>query len=251
MNSTSVLFVRSLLFWLGFIVNTAIFGILVLLFFFTPSSFRLKIARLWSLSNNFLLNVFCGIRYQVSGLENLKLENTDKKNGIILCKHQSTWETLALHSFTPLVRWVFKRELMIIPVFGWALALTDPIALNRAAGRAAINQLVEKGTKKLNDGKWLILFPEGTRIKPGKTHKYKIGGALLAEKSGYPVVPIAHNAGEFWPKHSFIKWPGIISVVIGPPIMSVGRSAEEINRDVSGWIEETMLQISDKSRWNR
>jgi 1-acyl-sn-glycerol-3-phosphate acyltransferase len=140
---------------------------------------------------------------------------------------------------------------MYIPVFGWALALTDPIALDRAAGRAAINQLIEKGTKKLKEGKWLILFPEGTRIKPGETHKYKIGGALLAEKSGYPVVPIAHNAGEFWPKHSFIKWPGTISVVIGPAILSEGRKADDINNDVSSWIEETMLQISDKSRWNR
>jgi 1-acyl-sn-glycerol-3-phosphate acyltransferase len=251
MESTPILFVRSLLFWVAFIISTAVFGLLILLFFFTPSSFRLKIARLWSYSNNLWLSLFCGIRYKVSGLENLKIDSTNKNNAIVLCKHQSTWETLALHSFTPLVRWVFKRELMFIPVFGWALALTDPIALDRAAGRAAINQLIEKGTKKLKEGKWLILFPEGTRIKPGQTHKYKIGGALLAEKSGYPVVPIAHNAGEFWPKHSFIKWPGTISVVIGPVILSEGRKAEEINAEVSSWIEETMLQISDKSRWNR
>ena len=267
MESKPILIVRSLLFWVAFIISTAVFGLLILLFFFTPSSFRLKIARLWSFTNNFLLKVFCGIRYQVSGLENLNLENISldikspdntrsvnghhKKNGIILCKHQSTWETLALHSFTPLVRWVFKRELMLIPVFGWALALTDPIALNRGAGRAAINQLIEKGTRKLNDGKWLIMFPEGTRTTPGKTHKYKIGGALLAAESGYPVVPIAHNAGEFWPRHSFIKWPGTISVVIGPAILSEGRKAEDINNDVSSWIEETMQHISDKSRWNR
>lgn len=251
MESTPILFVRSLLFWVVFIISTAVFGLLILLFFFTPSSFRLKIARLWSYSNNLWLRLFCGIRYKVSGLENLSVESTNKNNAIVLCKHQSTWETLALHSFTPLVRWVFKRELMFVPVFGWALALTDPIALNRAAGRAAMNQLIEKGKKKLKEGKWLILFPEGTRTQPGKTHKYKIGGALLAEKSGYPVVPIAHNAGEFWPKHSFIKWPGTISVVIGPAILSEGRKAEDINNDVSSWIEETMLKISDKSRWDR
>ena len=254
MESIPILLLRSLLFWVAFIISTAVFGLLILFFFFTPSSFRLKIARLWSYSNNLWLSLFCGIRYKVSGLENLKLDHVkglDKENAIVLCKHQSTWETLALHSFTPLVRWVFKRELMYIPVFGWALALTDPIALDRAAGRAAINQLIEKGTKKLKKGKWLILFPEGTRTKPGKTHKYKIGGALLAEKSGYPVIPIAHNAGEFWPKHSFIKWPGTISVVIGPAILSEGRKADDINNDVSSWIEETMLQISDKSRWNR
>lgn len=251
MDSKPVLFFRSLLFWLAFIFSTVVFGLLIILFFFTPSDFRLKIACLWSYTNNLWLRVFCGITYQVSGLENLKLDQFDKKNAIILSKHQSTWETLALHSFTPLVRWVFKRELMFIPVFGWALALTDPIALNRAAGRAAINQLVEKGIKKLKDGKWLILFPEGTRTTPGSTHKYKIGGALLAEKSTYPVIPIAHNAGEFWPKHSFIKWPGTISVVIGSAIATEDRKADEINKEVSDWIEETMQQISDKSRWNR
>jgi len=235
-----------LLFWIGFIINTGIFGSLILALFFTPSSFRLQLARLWSMANNLLLKVFCGIDFVVEGRENL-----DRSNAIILSKHQSTWETLALHSFTPLARWVFKRELMYIPVFGWALALTDPIALNRGAGRAAINELIKKGTQKLNDGKWLILFPEGTRTAPGKTHKYKIGGAMLAVKSGYPVIPIAHNAGEFWPRHSFIKWPGTIKVVIGPVIESEGRSANEINEAVFDWIEDAMKSISDESRWNR
>jgi len=246
MNSKPVLFVRSLLFWAGFVVNVMFFGLLIVLLFFTPSSFRLKIARLWSYANNFLLKVFCGIDFKVEGKENLNVETA-----IILCKHQSTWETLALHSFTPYVRWVFKRELMWIPVFGWALALTDPIAINRGAGRVAIKQLVTEGTKKLNAGKWMVLFPEGTRMQPGKTKKYKIGGSLLAEKSGYPVIPIAHNAGEFWPRHSFIKWPGTISVVIGPVIETKGRSAEEINAEVFNWIENTMKDISDESRWNR
>ncbi len=246
MNSKPVLFLRSLLFWIGFLINVIVFGLLIVVLFFTPSSFRLKIARLWSYTNNFLLKVFCGIDFKVEGKENLNLETA-----IILCKHQSTWETLALHSFTPYVRWVFKRELMRIPIFGWALALTDPIAINRGAGRAAIKQLIKEGTKKLNAGKWMVLFPEGTRTQPGKTRKFKIGGALLAEKSGYPVIPIAHNAGEFWPKHSFIKWPGTISVVIGPVIESKGRSAEEINADVFNWIENTMKDISDESRWNR
>lgn len=247
MESKPVLFIRSLLFWLGFIINVVVFGLLIVFLFFTPSSFRLKIARLWSVTNNFLLKFFCGIDFKVEGKENLNNVET----AIILSKHQSTWETLALHSFTPYVRWVFKRELMRIPVFGWALALTDPIAINRGAGRVAIKQLIDEGTKKLNDGKWMVLFPEGTRTQPGKTQKYKIGGALLAEKSGYPVIPIAHNAGEFWPRHSFIKWPGTISVVIGPAIETKGRSAAEINKEVFEWIESTMKDISDESRWNR
>ena len=246
MESKPVLIIRSLLFWLGFVFNVLVFGLLIVLLFFTPSSFRLKIARIWSYTNNLLLKIFCGIDFKVEGRENLNV-----KTAIILSKHQSTWETLALHSFTPYVHWVFKRELMYIPVFGWALALTDPIGINRGAGRAAIKQLITEGKKKLDAGKWMVLFPEGTRTAPGKTKKYKIGGALLAEKSGYPVIPIAHNAGEFWPRHSFIKWPGTISVVIGPAIESKGRSAEEINKEVFDWIEAAMQKISDKSRWNR
>ncbi|MFV2003654.1 MAG: lysophospholipid acyltransferase family protein [Gammaproteobacteria bacterium] len=247
METKPVLILRSILFWIGFIINTGVFGLLILILFFTPSCFRLKIARLWSYGNNFLLKIFCGLKFRIEGQENLNNVET----AIILSKHQSTWETLALHSFTPLVRWVFKRELMRIPVFGWALALTDPIAIDRGAGRAAIKQLITEGTKKLNDGKWMVLFPEGTRTAPGKTHKYKIGGALLAAKSGYPVIPIAHNAGEFWPKHSFIKWPGTIRVVIGPAIETKGRSADEINTEVFNWIEDTMKEISDPSRWKR
>ncbi len=246
METRPVLYIRSFLFWIGFIINTLVFGSLIVFLFFTPSGFRLRIARAWSLINNVLLKIFCGIDYKVQGAENL-----DVDTAIILSKHQSTWETLALHSFTPYVRWVFKRELMRIPIFGWALALTDPIAINRGAGRVAIKQLITEGTEKLNAGKWMLLFPEGTRTAPGKTQKYKIGGALLAEKSGYPVIPIAHNAGEFWPRHSFIKWPGTISVVIGPAIETKNRNAEEINTEVSQWIETAMEKISDKSRWNR
>lgn len=246
MQSIPILFIRSILFWIGFIINTVIFGSFVVILFFTPPSFRLQIARVWSQVNNLLLKVFCGIDFTVEGKENLNLDTA-----IILSKHQSTWETLALHSFTPQVHWVFKRELMYIPIFGWALALTDPIAINRGTGRVAIKQLLTEGTKKLNDGKWMLLFPEGTRTAPGKSHKYKIGGALLAEKSGYPVIPIAHNAGEFWPRHSFIKWPGTISVVIGPAIQTRGRLADDINEEVYNWIETTMKRISDESRWNR
>ncbi len=241
-----MLIVRSSLFWLGFIINVFVFGLLIMSLFFTPPSFRLKIARAWSIVNNFLLKFFCGITFKVKGKENLNVDTA-----IILSKHQSTWETLAMHSFTPYVRWVFKRELMRVPIFGWALALTDPIAINRGAGSSAIKQLIREGSKKLKTGKWMILFPEGTRTSPGQTQKYKIGGALLASKSGYPIIPIAHNAGEFWPKHSFIKWPGEITVVIGSAIESEGRKAEEINIEVSNWIENTMERISDKSRWNR
>jgi len=230
-----------------FLANVIIFGLFIVLIFFTSSCFRLRVARRWSQVNNFLLRIFCGIKYKVEGQEHLD----SVKTAIILSKHQSTWETLALHSFTPYVRWLFNRELLRLSIFCWALALTDPIAINRGTGRVAIKQLIKEGTKKLDAGKWMVLFPEGTRTAPGKQNKYKIGGALLAVNSGYPVIPIAHNAGEFWPKHSFIKWPGTITVVIGPPIESKGLKAEEINEKVQHWIDSAMKEISDPSRWHR
>jgi 1-acyl-sn-glycerol-3-phosphate acyltransferase len=247
MNSKPVLYLRSILFWVGFALSTLLCGTAIILTFFMPPDFRLRIARLWSRINNILLSVFCNIRFRVTGAENLNIDGA----AIVMSKHQSTWETISLHSILPLVRWVFKRELMWIPIFGWALALTDPIALDRSAGRAAINQLIARGRKKLDAGKWLILFPEGTRTQPGKTHKYKIGGALLAQETGYPIIPIAHNSGEFWPRHSFIKWPGTIDVVIGPAITTAGRKAEDINAEVSNWIEGRMQEIGDPVRWNR
>ena len=241
-----VLYFRSVIFWLGFLFSTVFFGLLVVLLFFTTSDFRLKISKRWATVNLWLLKFICKLDYVVEGREHIGAQNA-----IVLCKHQSTWETMALHAIVPLGRWVFKRELMLIPVFGWALALTDPIAINRGSGRKAVNQLVREGTKKLKQGKWMILFPEGTRTAPGAAKKYKIGGALLAEKSGYPVLPIAHNAGEFWPRHSFIKWPGTITVCIGPMIESENKTAEQILAETRDWIETTMEKISDPARWNR
>ncbi len=241
-----LLYFRSAIFWVGFVFTTVIFGLLLTVLFFTPSNFRLRIAKLWACSSLWLLKVICKLDYVVKGKEYIT-----RQNAIVLCKHQSTWETLALHAIIPLGRWVFKRELMIIPIFGWALALTDPIAINRGAGRKAVYQLLHEGIKKLKQGKWLILFPEGTRSVPGIEQKYKIGGALLAVKSGYPILPVAHNAGEFWPRHSFIKWPGTITVCVGPMIEANNKPADKVLSEVHDWIENTMQTISDPVRWNR
>ncbi len=241
-----ILYLRSLIYWFGFLLTTIIFGLLIVLLFFMPADFRLWIAKLWAYSNLWLLKVICKLHYTVEGKAHIT-----PHNAIVLSKHQSTWETMALHAIIPLGRWVFKRELMFIPIFGWALALTDPISINRGAGRKAVNQLVMKGAEKLQQGKWVIIFPEGTRTAPGSERKYKIGGALLAEKSAYPVLPVAHNAGEFWPRHSFIKWPGTITVCIGPMIETKGKKAEQIMAETREWIETAMQKISDSSRWNR
>jgi 1-acyl-sn-glycerol-3-phosphate acyltransferase len=237
---------RSALFWVGFIVTTIIVGCAVILARPLAADVRLRVARYWGMVNLWLLKVICRLDYHVIGAEHI-----GKRNAIVFAKHQSTWETIALHMIVPLGRWVFKRELLRIPFFGWALACTDPIAIDRGAGRAAAKQLVTRGSEKLGRGKWINLFPEGTRTAPGANSKYKMGGALLAAESGYPVLPIAHNAGEYWPRHSFIKWPGTIEVRIGPYIETQGRGADAIMQDAKNWIEAQMQQIANPAHWNR
>lgn len=240
--SRNILYIRSLVYQLAFLLSVVILGSLIILLFYTKVDFRLKIVKYWSDLNLWLLRVICKLDYVVKGKKYIT-----EQNAIVLCKHQSTWETIALNTFIPQGRWVFKRELMFIPFFGGALALTNPIAIDRAAGRESINKIVREGTKILNQGKWMIIFPEGTRTTPGMEEKYKIGGALLAEKSGYSILPIAHNAGEFWPKNSFIKKPGTIDVHIGPMIKSDGKKAKDILSEAREWIEIKSQQISESA----
>lgn len=172
------------------------------------------------------------------------MENLPSESAIVFCKHQSAWETIAIRAFFPLAQtWVLKRELIRIPIFGGALSAFDPIAIDRAAGRRAVKQLLEQGTKWLEQGRWVIIFPEGTRVPLGERRSYGIGGAMLAEKSGRVLVPVAHNAGLFWGRRSFLKYPGVVDLVIGPPVPVEGRRAGEINRDAERWIELTVAQL--------
>jgi len=136
---------------------------------------------------------------------------------------------------------------MWLPLFGWTMATLKPIAIDRNAGRKAVKKIIEIGTERLRSGLWVVIFPEGTRVPPGETKRFGVGGALLAAKSGYPAVPVAHNAGEFWPRRAFLKKPGTITVIIGPPIESKGRSATEINQLAQQWIESTMARIEQRS----
>src|SRR3569833_2900547 len=154
---------------------------------------------------------------------------------IVLAKHQSAFETLAFQRIFPPQVWLLKRELLWVPFFGWGLAKQKPIAGDRKATRKALQQLLTIGGARLEHGRWVVIFPEGTRTAPGKKGRYAPGGAMLAARSGYPVVPVAHNAGEFWPRRGFIKRPGTIRIVIGPVIDSRGRSAQEINALAEVW----------------
>lgn len=179
-----------------------------------------------------------GIRYVVEGMEHLPQTPT-----IIQAKHQSAWETVAFLCLFPPVSPVIKQELLKVPFFGWGFRLLNPIAIDRSAGREALKQIVRQGKEKLAAGFWVLVFPEGTRVAPGEKGKYGIGGSWLAAETGTSVVPIAHNAGEVWPKNAFIKRPGTITVRIGPVISAEGKTASELTRAVESWIETEMARL--------
>ncbi len=233
--------IRSLLYFIFLILTIIVFGLLISIAGLLRLSPRWPgiLAGAWGLTNLKLLKWICGLDYRLQGRENIP-----DRSCIVLCKHQSTWETIALRWLLPPYQaWVLKRELMRIPIFGWALAADRAIAIDRNAGRQAVKQLIEQGIERLKEGRNVIIFPEGTRVAPGEHKKYAIGGALLAQKSGHPVLPIAHNAGVYWKRRGLKKYPGIIQVVIGPLIETEGKSAAAINREVETWIESKASEI--------
>jgi 1-acyl-sn-glycerol-3-phosphate acyltransferase len=234
---------RSLAFEIGFIVSTVLWAPLSLLTFPLPFRFRYRFVTLWSRFNVWWLTKTCGIDYRVSGRENIPAGPA-----VVMAKHQSTWETLALQVIFPPQVWVLKRELLRVPFFGWGLAVLEPIAIDRSAGRRAVQQLVERGKARLAAGRWVVVFPEGTRVPPGSRGRYGIGGAVLATASASPVVPVAHNAGEFWGRKAFIKRPGTIDVVIGPMIGTQGRSAAAVRAEAEAWIEGQVARLPHHPR---
>lgn len=234
-----ILFLRSLSFMLVSIISLLIVTLTMLVsYLWISERVFYRIANQWGNISLWWLEKVCKINYQVRGLENLPTGTA-----IILSNHQSTWETLAFQLFLPPHSWVLKKELMFVPFFGWALFLLKPIAIKRENVRQALKKLIMLGKQKLDAGWWLVIFPEGTRVKVNETKEFAIGGALLAAKTGYPVVPIALNSGKFWPRQKFFKYPGTIQVVIGPAIETKGKSANEINQMAETWITETMKNL--------
>ncbi|NIR29726.1 MAG: 1-acyl-sn-glycerol-3-phosphate acyltransferase [Gammaproteobacteria bacterium] len=233
-----MLFLRSLLFSLGLLVTTLVFAPLALLMRPLPYRSRYRTITRWTHINLWWLEKTCRIHQRVEGRENIP-----DTPSIVLCKHESAWETLALQRvFSPQV-WVLKRELLWIPLLGWGLAALKPIAIDRKSGPRAVRQVIEQGRGRLRDGCWVVIFPEGTRVRPGERRPYRIGGAMLAQRTGFAVVPVAHNSGDYWPRRGFIKRPGTIRTIIGPTIESTGRSAAEVNRLAEDWIESTVMRI--------
>lgn len=237
-----MLLLRSLLFNLGLWVSVSLFAPLAMLTFPLPAHARYRFISQWARFAIWWLGITCRLHFTVEGREHLPTGSA-----IVLAKHQSAWETLAFQMIFPPQVWVLKRELLWVPLFGWGLAMLEPIAIDRRAGRKAVEQIVDQGRQRLDTGHWVVVFPEGTRIAPRQMGRFGIGGSALASRTGYPVVPVAHNAGHYWRRRGFIKRPGVIRVVIGPTIDSQGRSADEINVLARTWMSEMMQELERPS----
>jgi 1-acyl-sn-glycerol-3-phosphate acyltransferase len=233
---------RSLLFTTYMMLSACLFGGVMALGFWLPYGAQFAIARCWARILFWVLERLCGLKYVVEGRERIPAGNH-----IVMSNHTSAWETIAQFLIFPPQVWVLKRELLWIPFVGWGLKLLRPIAINRGEGHRAVNQVIEQGKARLADGLWVIIFPEGTRVVAGETRKFGVSGALLAIASGKCLVPLAHNAGIFWPRRGFVKRPGTIRVVIGEPIVSVGKDPRELNEDVRRSIEAGLARIAVSS----
>jgi len=229
---------RSTLFALFQAAVTLLFSLIALATFPLKPVVRYRVVTRWSQLVVGAAESICGIRYRVLGAEQLPTPPY-----IVLSKHQSAWETLAFQQIFPPQVWVVKRELLWIPFFGWGLAMLAPIAIDRGAGPSALRHMLEQARDRLAQGFCIVIFPEGTRVAPGKRGEYHPGGAWLAARTATLVVPVAHNSGETWRRNAFLKYPGTITVSIGAPIETRGLTPEEINRRVEDWIESEMRHI--------
>ncbi len=232
--------IRSALYMLVQVITVIPYALLCFVWAPLPLHWRYRLTIGWPRMMIHACQLICGIRWQVKGWDNLPQAPV-----ILLSKHQSTWETFFYVAFMPReLCFVFKRELLWLPFFGWGIALLKMIHIDRRKGGDAFEQVVEQGGKKLSEGRWIIMFPEGTRTPVGSKGRYKSGGARLAVRTGVPVVPIAVNSGECWPRKLFTKRPGLITVSIGQPIESKNKSPDQLINEVESWIESEMRVLS-------
>jgi 1-acyl-sn-glycerol-3-phosphate acyltransferase len=233
----STLFMVYAFFWSLVTIPLVMFSALVL-----RGLWGYRAGKLWRLGIQAGVENLLGIRPRVIGLENMPAEPC-----VILSKHQSAWETMTIQDYVPngaYCVFVLKKELLRIPLLGWGLAAMKMISIDRKAGRDALDQVVNQGRERLQQGFYVIIFPEGTRVAPGQTKRYKAGGAYLATRVGCKVVPIAHDAGELWPRQAFLKRPGQITMSIGPAFDATGMSEQQVNQRAEAWIEAEMRRIS-------
>jgi len=229
---------RSAAFTLGLFIWAPAYAFLLVPTVLLPRRVLYAAAVAWAGSVLFALRWLCKLDYVVEGVEHLP-----RTSSVVLMKHSSAWETIAQLRIFPRQTWVMKRELAWIPVFGWVLLKLKPIAIDRKGGRTAVRQVLDEGRKRLAEGIWVVIFPEGTRVPAGERRRYGLSGALLAEAAGLPVVPVAHNAGDYWPRRSWLKRRGTIRVVIGPPIPTAGVDPRLVNERVERWIEATVATL--------
>ena len=230
---------RSLLFMVVIAALTLLVPPLILILFWLPARTLRRLSMAWVHVACWLIEHLLGIRFQVRGAENIPAQPA-----VILCKHQSAWETIVLQQVFRLPSYVYKKELHWLPFFGWALALMPFVGIDRGAGKEALNQVAQRGKQRLAEGYPVIIFPEGTRVAPGQKKRYKIGGAYLAARAGVPAIPVALNSGEYWRRNALFKRPGTVTVSIGPAIDPTGLTPEDITHRVEEWIEGEMRRIS-------
>ncbi len=234
-----MIWLRSFLFTAFLFLSILPYSLAVIVTGLVSWTYQYTVARHWATTNLWMLRKICGLTYTVEGLENIPQQNC-----VVYIKHQSVFETILPFTIFPFQSFVLKRELMWVPILGWALKFIQPIAIDRSSGGTAVKQVVRQGRGHLSEGRWIIIFPEGTRMAPGKTRKYGLSGALLATDTGRPVLPVAHNAGDFWRRRGLRKNAGTIRVVIGPSIDPANRTPAEVNKLAQDWIESTMGTIS-------
>ena len=230
--------IRSLLFLVGQLGTVVLYTPVAFIAYPLNPITRSQIIGYWAHFVIWWLKLTCGLSHQVDGRENIP-----DKPCVILSKHQSAWETIAFQQIFPAQAWVLKRELLHIPFFGWGLAATQPIAIDRNEGLRALDSVVKQGQDRLKQGRFVVVFPEGTRMPLGQKGRYNPGGAMLAVKANVGVLPVAHNAGKYWPRKGFLKRPGVIKVKIGPIIEVAGKRAKQVNQEAERWIEEAVSKI--------
>ncbi len=233
-----MIYLRSIVFFILGVLNTIVYGIFTVPLAIFWHDIGYECARGWGWRVLWLAKYICGINYQVRGLENVPAQPT-----VIMAKHQSAWETVGILCHLPRGVWIIKRELVWLPIIGWVLAGLKSIAIDRKNGRNARDQILEQGRDRLSRGYSILIFPEGTRVAPGERRKYGIGGALLATGANAWVLPIAHNAGECWRRNAFLKYPGMVTMSIGPAIDTQGKDAATVTSEVEAWIEAEMLRL--------
>jgi 1-acyl-sn-glycerol-3-phosphate acyltransferase len=229
---------RSLLLTTFLFASTVLYSGIVVATFWLPYQRRYAVVRSWARLQLAAARIVCGLDYVVEGREHLP-----PGSHISMWRHSSTWETIAQAVIFPPQAWVLKREILWIPVVGWATWLMQPIAIDRAARGTAVNQVVAQGQQRLAAGRWILIYPEGTRVAVGQRRRYGISGALLGAAAGCKIVPVAHDAGRYWARRGLLKRRGTIRVVIGPPIECAGREARAILEDVRAWIDVKTAEL--------